>query len=142
MSLHEKNTVELDHTADFSLRMTGKDMKDLFQRAAEEMTKIMVKMLPAAAARYRKISVKAQDPADLMVRWLGEILYLLEGEKMIVNKALIDTISPAHLHATLGLSPYDPETHVLLREIKGVTYHQIGVHKKKGYWEARIIFDL
>ena len=77
-----------------------------------------------------------------MVRWLGEILYLFEGEKKIVTDTLINTISPSKLKATLQTIAFDPNLHEVLREIKAVTYHQIEVTEKDNRWEARIIFDL
>jgi SHS2 domain-containing protein len=89
-----------------------------------------------------KLSVAGYDLADLMVRWLGEILYQFEGEHKLVTNVGIDSISPSHLDATLEMVSFDPSLHEILREIKAVTYHQIEVVEKGKHWEARIIFDL
>jgi SHS2 domain-containing protein len=89
-----------------------------------------------------KISVSGGDLADLMVRWLGEILYLFEGDDLVVTSISIDSLTPSQLEATLETVPYDPEIHEILNEIKAVTYHQIEVSNKGDIWEARVIFDL
>jgi SHS2 domain-containing protein len=88
------------------------------------------------------IDLSGEDRADLMVRWLGEILYLFEGEKRVVTAIKIDALSPTHLKATLQTVPLDLRIHEILGEIKAVTYHQIEVAPKGDAWETTVIFDL
>ncbi len=77
-----------------------------------------------------------------MVRWLGEILYLFEGDNLVVISTDIHALTPLRLEATLRTIPFDPLNHEILCEIKAVTYHQIQVIPKGNLWEARVIFDL
>ena len=132
----------IDHTADLGITVRGTDLKNLFKEAVRSITHLMVRINPAKESRTVKLSVAGCDSADLMVRWLGEILYLLEGENKVVTHIGIDSISPSHLDATLKTVPFDPNTDEILYEIKAVTYHQIEVVEKGDHWEARIIFDL
>lgn len=132
----------IDHTADLGITVRGADMRDLFKEAARAITHLMVRANPAKGTKTVKLSVTGCDSADLMVRWLGEILYLLEGENKVVIHMGIDSISPSRLNATLKTVPFDPNTDEILYEIKAVTYHQIEVAEKGDHWEARIIFDL
>ena len=132
----------LNHTADLGITVRGTSLKDLFEGAAKSMMHIMVRGKPAEKTKTIKLSVPGEDLADLMVRWMGEILYLFEGEKEIVINVEIDSISPSHLEATVDTVPFYPNRHEILCEIKAVTYHQIEVAEKAGRWEARIIFDL
>ena len=89
-----------------------------------------------------KISLDGNDLPDLMVKWLSEILYLFEGEKLIVNEIFINSISSNKITSTISVMKFDNKYHEILREIKAVTYHQIDVKEQKGFWTARIIFDL
>ena len=132
----------IDHTADLGITVRGTDLRDLFEEAARSITHLMVTVNPAKELKIVKLSVTGCDSADLMVRWLGEILYLLEGENKVVIHMDIDSISPLRLDATLKTVPFDPKTDEILYEIKAVTYHQIKVAEKSDHWEARIIFDL
>ncbi len=132
----------IDHTADLGIIVKGPDVKSLFILAAQAMIDLMVKGDISKKTAIRDISVKAEDFPDLMVRWLGEILYLFEGENLIVNSIEIKSISPIRLKAKLGLNKFDPENQEILREIKAVTYHQISVDKVNDGWEARVIFDI
>jgi SHS2 domain-containing protein len=37
---------------------------------------------------------------------------------------------------------FDPRRHVMLTELKAVTYHQLNVEGAEGGWKARIVFDV
>ncbi len=132
----------LDHTADLRIKVRGKDMKGLFEQAALAMMQVMISSKPGGEVNRMKLSLDAEDPAELMVLWLGEILYLFEGEKKVVIGLEIESISPADLNATLETVSFDPNCHEVVCEIKAVTYHQIEVVDKGNCWEAKIIFDL
>jgi SHS2 domain-containing protein len=132
----------IDHTADLGIMVRGKDLKHLFEQAAQSMMSIAFKGKRTNKSEIIKLSVAGYDLADLMVRWLGEILYQFEGEHKLVTNVEIDFISPSYLDATLEMVSFDPNIHEILREIKAVTYHQIEVVEKDKHWEARIIFDL
>jgi len=132
----------IDHTADLGMIVHGDDLKNLFETAAVSMLSIMLTGTPGGIAKPLNLSVEAQDAEDLMVRWLGEILYLFEGEKVVASKIQIESISPFHLKATLHTLPFDTIRQKIVHEIKAVTYHEIEVTKKDILWEARIIFDL
>ena len=132
----------IDHTADLGIIVQGTDEKNLFIRAAQAMTDLMVEGDISKKTVMKDVSLQGEDFPDLMVRWLGEILYLFAGEKLIVNSIEIKSISPIQLKSTLTLSSFEPEHHQVIREIKAVTYHQISVDKTKDGWQARIIFDI
>jgi SHS2 domain-containing protein len=133
----------LDHTADMGILVRGINIKSLFEEAAKSMMYIMITYPPDVEETHAvKVSIKGNDLPDLMVRWLGEILYLFEGEKKVVADTFISAIDPSQLEATLQTIPFDPNLHEILTEIKAVTYHQIAVTEKDDHWEARIIFDL
>ena len=132
----------IDHTADLGIIVKGPDVKGLFIRAAQAMTDLMVRGDISEKIATRDVLIDGEDFPDLMVRWLGEILYLFEGEDFIVNSIEIESITPIQVKATLDLTGFEPAHHQVLREIKAVTYHQISVDKTNDEWEARVIFDI
>ena len=132
----------IDHTADLGIIVKGPDVKSLFINAAQAMIDLMVKGDIGEGIATRDIFVEGEDFPDLMVRWLGEILYLFEGESLIVDSIEINSISPMKLKSTLTLTSFKPKHHQVIREIKAVTYHQISVNKTKDGWEAKVIFDI
>jgi len=132
----------LDHTADMGLEIRGSDPADLFKKAGRAIINIMLGDIHPEGSDNIRISLAGDDLSDLMVRWLTEILYLLEGERLIVTDLVINSLSSEAIDATLTTTPFDPLRHEILREIKAVTYHQIDVTRKDGVWKARVIFDL
>jgi SHS2 domain-containing protein len=138
-----RHTFEIiDHTADLGIVVAGSNLKELFQNASHAMMRIMLEEVPEESGETTKISVQGSDLPDLMVRWLGEILYLFEGENRLVTQSKILEITPNHLDARIKTTPFSSAKHEILTEIKAVTYHQIEVIRKGGVWNARIIFDL
>ncbi len=139
----KRHTFEIiDHTADLGIVVAGTTLKELFQNASNAMMQIMLKQGPEETGEPINISVQGADLPDLMVRWLGEILYIFQGENRLVTQTKISEITPNHLDAQIKTIPFTLAKHEILTEIKAVTYHQIEVIRKGGSWNARIIFDL
>ena len=131
-----------DHTADLGILVKGHDIVSLFENAAKAVMDIVVEGPFGTQSITRDIIVEGQDREDLMVRWLGEILYLFNGEKLIATAIEITSINSAMLKSRLTLSRFEPAIHHVRREIKAVTFHQISVERAQQGWEARIIFDI
>lgn len=142
MKFGQSEIVPLNHTADLGIVVRSPDLPALFRDAARYMIHTMVAPVKAGAGREQRVQVDGLDLEDLMVRWLGEILYYFEGEGQVTTSVSIVEIKPRFLSAIVRLCPFDPQVHEILCEIKAVTYHQIEVARKGGRWEARIIFDL
>jgi len=142
MTATTPNYTLLNHTADLGIKIRGTNLMDLFESAGNALMHVMLKSRIPGKTHSKKISVSGDDLADLMVRWLGEILYLFEGDDLVVTSVNIDSLTSTHLEATLETVPFDPEIHEILNEIKAVTYHQVQVTNKGDIWEARVIFDL
>jgi protein archease len=139
----KRHTFEIiDHTADLGIVVAGTNLKELFQNASHAMMRIMLKQGPEETGEPTNISVQGSDLLDLMVRWLGEILYIFQGANRLVTQTKILEIIPNHLDAQIKTIPFSLDKHEILTEIKAVTYHQIEVIRKGGLWNARIIFDL
>jgi len=142
MTVNMPHFTFLDHTADMGIRVTAPTLGGLFENAAQSLMQIMIKQRPAARTSILRLSVSGEDLSDLMVRWLGEILYLLQGESKVVMDIDIDSITETRLEATLLVDPFNPKQHVVITEIKAVTYHQIEVGRRGYGWEATVVFDL
>jgi SHS2 domain-containing protein len=142
MTIDAPDYVLLDHTADLGIKIRGTDLKDLFENAGKALMHLMLKGETLGKTSPTKITVSGEDLPDLMVRWLGEILYLFEGENLVVTSSHIHSVTPSRIEATLETVPFDSKIHEILSEIKAVTYHQIEVTDKDDRWEAKVIFDL
>jgi SHS2 domain-containing protein len=132
----------LDHTADLRVSVKGNNMVNLFENAGYTLMDLMLNITRYEKSDQIKIDITGIDLPDLMVRWLSEILYLFEGENLIVTGINIDNLTPNRLESNLKVIHFNYGIHDILMEIKGVTYHQIEVTENNGIWTANVIFDL
>lgn len=132
----------LDHTADFGIEVIGTDLKELFVNAALAMFDLITDCSDLTSKNKSELQIKGSDYSDLMVNWLRELLYLWNGQKMLIKKIAISSISDKKLLASITYDQFNPDIHEVKNEIKAVTYHQINVKQISDGWKAKIIFDV
>jgi SHS2 domain-containing protein len=139
----------LDHTADVGAEIEAPSLGALFAEAAAAFTDTVTVHDGVAAVAMRHLEVAADGLEELMVDWLGELLFLFESEGLLIAEADVEIEErrggprPAwHLAATLRGEPYDPDEHPVKVLVKGITYHQLAVEEREGGWIARVIFDI
>jgi len=96
------------HTADLGIIVEGTDEKNLFIRAAQAMTDLMVKGDISRKTVIKDVFIRGEDFPDLMVKWLGEILYPFNGEKLLVHSIKIKSISPITLKSERWIRQVNP----------------------------------
>jgi len=132
----------LSHTGDLGMVVYGQDLPELFAHAAWAMFDLMSDATTIRPQQTVTLSVSATDVEDLLVRWLSELLYLYDTQRLLCCTFTFATLEPTHLVATMAGEPLDPERHPIDTEIKAVTYHQLAIAQVAGRWQARVIFDL
>lgn len=132
----------IDHTADLGIRVSGKTLKELYESAGMALVHLLLRGKSHSSPNSITLEVTGADRCDLMVRWLSEILFLFEGERLVPDNIRIQSFKDYQIESEIQVIPFDPDIHEVINEIKAVTYHQIRVEKVKDHWEATIIFDL
>lgn len=132
----------IDHTADLGVIVKANSLKNLFVNAANAMIDLLVKGDARGKKEVREIVIEGMDYPDLMVRWLGEILYLFYGENLISKSIEIKSLSRNRISSYIEFVWFDPQNFEILTEIKAVTYHKITVEKTGKSWKAMVIFDV
>src|SRR5574341_1630191 len=129
---------EIDHTADWALRVRGKDRRELFEHAARGMMSLLGDIAPTEVTRRRQITLQAMDDEALLVKWLTELLYLIENEGIVFSEIRVLRIDDTSLDALVeGGSPGE-ELH---KHIKAVTYHLLDIRATNQGLETIIVFD-
>ena len=143
MSRAGKNVYQpIDHTGDLGMLVFGAGLHELFAHAAWGLFDLMTDAERIESRISRGLTVEAIDLEDLMVRWLGELLYAYDTDRFLTAGAVFQTLEPTRLRATLHGEPFDAARHPIDTEIKAVTYHQIAVERLDAGWQARVIFDI
>lgn len=132
----------IDHTGDIGIIVYGGDLKELFFNAGRAFFSLLTDLKRIRLTLERNIVLQGRDLEELMVAWLGELLYLFDAQTLLFRKFNMEEVNRGGLRATAQGEPFQPDRHVIKREIKAVTYHQVKVEKKGGKWQGRIIFDL
>ena len=141
MAEHTHNTVpfeELDHTADWKIRVWGKDYADLFRNAALAMYAMMGRTIRTGAHIAREVEVEAVDYPSLLVAWLNELLFLSEVNEEVYNDVEILDISPERVRARVRGFVGKTE----LSKIKAATYHDLEIRETDRGVEATVVFDV
>jgi SHS2 domain-containing protein len=131
-----------NHTADLGIDVFGKTQADLFSHAALALFDLMIDAAGMQAPQDRKIVIEGADRTDLFVNFLREILYLFNGDGLVLTACRIVQIRAKFLRAAIQADPYDARVHRVKTEIKAVTYHQAAVVKTDAGWRGRIVFDV
>ena len=138
-----KKYILLDHTADLRLRIFGETMATLFENAGTALAELICDPETLDAVQTVTIAVTGDDPPDLMVNYLRELLYLWSGEERLIKQTRVGDITDRSISAEVALAPFTPARHTILNEIKAVTYHQIAVEPADdGGWQATVVFDI
>ncbi len=136
----------IDHTGDTGLRVTAPTLEALLAAMATALTRLICPRGEIRTALAREVEVAGADPAELLVRWLAEVLYLGEtGDELyaaaeITDLARID--GALRLRARLHGEPIDPDRHPELNEIKAVTYHLAIAEKGPDGWTGQVVLDI
>ncbi len=132
----------LDHTGDLGILVYGEDLEELFANAGEAFFDIITDLRRVRETTERAIGIESSNLEDLMVNWLGELLYLHDVESLLFKSFSIDELRDGSMKARARGEIFQEERHVIKTEVKAVTYHQLQVTRERGRWMARIIFDL
>jgi SHS2 domain-containing protein len=131
-----------DHTADLGLDIYGKTVEELFANAAFAIFDNITNLENVQTAVERKITVEGDGWEDLLVNYLREVLYLFNGEALLLKDFSIMEIDPRHLEGQVSGEVYDSSKHKIHAEIKAVTYHQASVRETPEGWVGRLICDV
>ena len=134
---------EIEHTADVGLELEAPDLKAAFELAAASMFDLMCDLDSVGDGVCRTVHIRARD-ADLenmMVRWLTELLYVFESERLLLSGFDVRKLTSDAIEADVAGERYDPARHAFKSELKAATYHDIAVNQTEGVWFVRVIFD-
>ena len=133
----ESGFEEIEHTADYALRVTGKDLPALLHNAARGMTHLLAGNADIPLTHTETLEMDAFDAETLLVNWLSELAYRAEVDSLLFPDITLTDVSPTHLRAILRGGPASLQKH-----IKAVTYHNLQIVRTAHGLEATIVFDV
>lgn len=140
-----KNYELIEHTADIGIKVSGKDLKELFKNVALAMFDIIAERRPENRVQRPETQIltikqKADNLEELFVNWLNELLSLSATKEKIFCDFKFKSLDEHNLEAeAIGC---DVKDYKINTEIKAATYHELKIEKTKSGWQAQIIFDV
>ena len=132
----------LDHTADIKIRAYGKTIEELFENAALAFFSVIADLDEVGEEISHAISAQAPNQEELMVSWLNELLYHYEVGRLLFKRVSVSSLNDSSLSARGYGEHLEPSRHIIHREVKMVTYHQLKVEKDDHGFFAEVILDL
>ncbi len=130
---------EVEHTADWALRIRGQDLGTLLVNAARGMTSLLVaRPADVPLSEERHLEVDGIDAESLLVNWLSELAYWAEADSFAGREFELTELSPTHLAAVVRGGRVDQ----LQKHIKAVTYHNLVIVQTGGGLEVTVVFDV
>jgi SHS2 domain-containing protein len=132
----------IDHPSDLGIEVRGETLSEVFRLAAVALMSVIVDPSTVRSRGSRNVDLTASDVEQLLVRWLGEILYLYDGRRFVCKDCIVRALSPTLLEATVTGEEFAPDRHRTRVDVKAVTYHQLTVREDSGGALARVFLDL
>lgn len=137
MEEREFGFTEIEHTADWALKVWAPDLSGLFAQAARGMYWLMETTLQPEPRHERAIDLNGGDAESLLVGFLSELLYLGESHGLAFD-AFDITVEHSRLTARIRGAPIAEQK----KEIKAVTYHNLAIEQSPRGVRTTIVFDV
>lgn len=112
----------VEHTADLALEAWAPDEAALLAEVARAVTALLTEDAAIESRERRAVALAAADPAERLVSWINELVYLAVTEGFVVARAEV-ALRADGLDAVLH---GEPGGHArVVAELKSATYHDL-----------------
>jgi len=132
----------IEHTADIGVKAYGIDLSEAFAHAAQGMFDIITDKSEIENKGTYGIELSAENLEELLVDWLGELLFLQGAENLVFGEFNV-TVDEKNfcLSAIVSGEELTKEKHNIGTEIKAVTYHMLEIHRQDPCF-VKVLFDI
>lgn len=138
----------IEHTADLAIEAEAASLERLFVVSGLALVGLVMgreagppERAPGPIADRRRLSLEAPDAEALLVDWLRELLHIQGSDGLLFWAAEFEELGDTRLVARAEFAaPADAAA--IERELKGVTYHDLELSRRRDGWFARIVFDI
>jgi len=132
----------IEHPADVGIEAWGPHLATAFEQAALGLLSVILDPATVVPEITREVRITASDTGQLLVRWLSEMLFLIDGEGFVPFSCTIITLDERSLFALCRGEAHDPDRHTSRTEVKAVTYHQLVVRADDEGARVRVFLDI
>jgi SHS2 domain-containing protein len=127
-------------TSDVMFEAYGKDLKEVFENAAEALFSVICQTKKVGQNIVKDIVIEAEDVRGLMINWLQELIARVDTENLFFSKFEVQEISETKLKAKVYGEKAKPELGETV--VKAVTYYKFKFEKNDKGYVARVSLDI
>lgn len=132
----------LEHTADVGFRATADTLPELFEAAAEALVSTAIEVDNVDPRESYPIIAQGGSRETLLVNWLSEVLYQLDGERRAMRRFKVEELTAERVSGRAFGEPRDAARHAGRLIVKGVTYHQLKVEETPAGCVCEVYLDI
>jgi SHS2 domain-containing protein len=129
-----------DLTSDVMFEAYGKDLREVFENAAEAMFSVICKLEEVATKKALDVELSAENKEELMINWLQELIALVDTQGMFFSKFEVIEIDERHLRGRVYGEDMKPEKGGTV--VKAVTYYKFNFEKTEDGYKVRVSLDI
>lgn len=129
-------------TADVGIWASGSSSAALFEALGLGLYALMTDLRKVRPREERAVSASGQDPTELVVAFLTELLNLEQTDRFVGRDIRAQPVGnpPTAIVASVTGERFDPARHTSRTEVKAVTFHELVFDTVRG--RARVIVDI
>jgi SHS2 domain-containing protein len=134
----------LPHTADGKFRAYGRTLEEAFVNAALATASLMWDWARVEPKLTRPFCVRGRDREQLLVKFLGEIIYLLDTERFLLGSVaglVIRTEGEDWLLEAEFKGDTLSDRHEIYGDVKAVTYSDMKIEECGGF-TLQVVVDM
>ena len=132
----------MPHTADGKFQSYGKTLEEAFGNAALALASLMWDWSTVEPKIRHFVHVTGTDREQLLVKYLGEVIYLFETKRFLLGKVDGLRIRPQFagfsLEAVFAGETLSPR-HEITGDVKAVTYHELKIEERDGFTVQAVV---
>lgn len=124
----------VEHTSEAELRIEASSEEEVFADALAAYRELAT---GDGEDAVEEIALQAPDRADLLARWIDELVYLADSRGFLPERVLELEVGPDALRATVAGRAGEASS-----TVKAVTYHDLAFGFDGSRWHARVVLDV
>ncbi|MDO8684196.1 MAG: archease [Armatimonadota bacterium] len=140
--MNEHRFEHIEHTADKGVLAYGDTLEEAFENIAYGMFSLMADLASYQPSDVLKVEISAEDEVSLLRKWLKELLFTFEVERVLPVDFSVKEIADGRLLAEVRVRPFGPDIEWLGSQVKAVTYHGMEVDKFEHGYRVQAIVDV
>ncbi len=136
----------LPHTADGKFQAFGATLEEAFGNAALATASLMWDWTKVEPRTRCSVRVKARDLEQLLVKFLGEVIYLFETRRFLLGEVASLTIERGEASSRIEavfIGDVLSDRYPLFGDVKAATYNEMKIEESDcGLYTVQVVVDM